>query len=91
MAEYVIVTDSTTDLSQKMVEELSLSVIPLEFILEGNNYFNYPDGSDMSEKKFYEELRAGHMAKTVQINVSRFIDWFTPILEEGKDILYITH
>ena len=48
MAEYVIVTDSTTDLSQKMVEELSLSVIPLEFILEGNNYFNYPDGSDMS-------------------------------------------
>ena len=89
MAEYVIVTDSTTDLSQEMVEELELSVIPMEFSLEGKNYFNYPDGHEMNEKEFYAKLRQGSMAKTMQINVSQFIDWFSPLLEKGKDVLYI--
>ena len=89
MENYRIVTDSTADLTPEMVEELGVQVIPLEFVLDGKSYFNYPDGRELSSKKFYDLLRAGNMATTVQVNTARFIEVFEPLLQEGGDVLYI--
>ncbi|MCI9272423.1 MAG: DegV family protein [Clostridiales bacterium] len=89
MQEYVIITDSTTDLSPEMVRQLELEIIPLQFVMEGHTYLNYPDGRELSEKNFYEMLRNQKVATTVQVNASRFLERFEPILQQGKDILYI--
>ena len=59
MASYQIVTDSTSDLTPKLVEELGVEVIPMEFILGDEVYHNYPDAREMSSKEFYARLRAG--------------------------------
>lgn len=89
MQDYVIITDSTTDLSPELVRQLELEIIPLQFVMEDHTYLNYPDGRELSEKKFYELLRNQKVATTVQVNASRFLECFEPFLKQGKDILYI--
>ena len=89
MAEYQIITDSTTDLSAEMIRELDLQVLPLCYVIEGKTYHNIPGGGEMTDHEFYELLRAGKMSTTAQINVEEFITCFTAVLEQGKDILYL--
>lgn len=88
MGNYRIVTDSTTDLTREMTEELELKVIPLCYIMDGKTYRNSPD-SGMKEPAFYGKLRNGTMSTTTQVNSEEFIAEFAPILEQGEDILYI--
>ena len=89
MAEYQIITDSTTDLSPEMIEQFGVQVIPLCYMMEGKTFHNIPGGGEMDEHSFYEKLRAGVISTTAQVNAEEFIQHFTPVLELGKDILYL--
>ncbi len=89
MAEYQIITDSTTDISPKMIADLDLQVIPLRYTMEGKTYENIPGGGEIDDHTFYEKLRSGTTSTTAQINSEEFIQWFTPVLEAGKDVLYL--
>ncbi len=89
MADYQIITDSTTDISPEMIREMDLQVIPLCYTMEGKTYRNIPGGGEMTDHEFYEKLRAGTMSTTAQINSEEFVAYFTPVLEAGKDILYL--
>ena len=86
---YKIVTDSTIDLTQKMIEELELTVISLRFTIDGKTYKDKSDMSEMSTETFYAKLREGKMSTTSQINADEFTRTFEPILEAGEDVLYI--
>lgn len=89
MRDYVIITDSTTDLTQELINELDITVIPMEFNIDGKGYLNYSDERDISYKEFYDFLRNGKNSTTSLINTATFTELFEPILEDGKDILYI--
>lgn len=89
MRDYCIITDSTCDLPENIVSELELQVIPMEFQIDGKIYHNYPDGREYDFHKFYDALRTGKTSTTSQVNYQVFMDTFSPILESGKDILYI--
>ena len=71
------------------MEQTGLNVLPMTFTLDGANYRNYPDGREMSPKVFYDKLRNGSMSTTSQVTLADFEDAFTPVLEQGKDILYL--
>ena len=86
MNEFVIITDSSSDLPVAVAEELGVKVIPLEVNMEGDIRLN--DQIDI--KEFYSYLRAKHGAKTSAINIDRFTDTFEPFVSEGKDVLYIS-
>lgn len=90
MRDYIILTDSCCDFSADMVEELGLKVLPLSFIMEGKEYFNYPDNRDMDPHAFYEKLRSGALGTTAAVNVGTFQETMAPIVEEGRDILCIS-
>ena len=89
MRDHCIVTDSTCDLPANIVTDLGITVIPMEFQLDGTTYLNYPDGRDYDFHAFYDALRAGKASTTSQVNYQTFLDTFTPILESGRDILYL--
>ncbi len=89
MSNYIIISDSTTDLSKKMIDDLGIGIVPFKFIIEGNTYENLPDESSMSNKEFYKKLRSGSMSTTTQVNSTEFTDMFEKYLSEGLDILYI--
>ncbi len=89
MNEFVVVTDATCDLTPELVEKMNVTVIPMEFLMDGKSYIHYPDCREMDMPTFYNALKAGSVATTVQINQATYNDTFRPFLEAGKDILYI--
>ena len=89
MSEYRIVTDSSCDLSREMVEELDIEVLPLSFTIRGTTLHNYPDNREMNPKEFYQLVRDGEMPTTAAVNLQQYMDFLTPELEQGKDILLL--
>ena len=89
MSEYVLITDSSADLSQEMVQELGVTVLPLSFTIQGKVYRNYPDNREMDLPLFYDMLRAGELATTSAVNVAEYTQAVEPILQEKKDVLIL--
>lgn len=89
MADYVLFTDSSIDLSADMVRDAGIQVVPLSFTIQGETYHNYPDNRDMEPDLFYDKLRAGEIATTSSVNVGDYVEAMEPILKEGKDILVL--
>lgn len=87
MSEYVIVTDSSCDFGQDMVDKLGLAIAPLRFTMGDKTYENYPDERDMAVKDFYDRMRAGETATTSAANLSDWREVIEPILKAGKDAL----
>lgn len=89
MSNFKIITDSTSDLPVQLVDELDLHVIPMLYTVDGKDYLNTPDESELSSHDFYELLRAGKTSTTTQINLEVFKEEMRPYLEKGLDILYL--
>ena len=89
MKEYIIVTDSTTDLPASYADEYNLKVIPLGFMIDGKKYLNYLDHRDLSTQKFYNMLSLGKIVKTSQVNPNDFYIAFKEILDNGYGVLGI--
>ncbi len=87
MCDYVILTDSSCDLSAELAEQLGVEVLPLTVEIEGKRYHNYLDGREIGFAEFYAKLRSGIPATTAAVNVGEFTDKMEPILQAGKDIL----
>ena len=90
MRDYVILTDSCSDLPADLVSELELDVLPLSFVMEGKEYFNYPDNRDIDPKDFYNKMRSGALGTTSAINVAVFAETMTALVGQEKDILCIS-
>ncbi len=88
MRDYIIMTDSTTDLPNDFVNKNNIVVLPMTFSLDGKDYKNYPDNRELSPKDFYDLMRDGKQPITAQVNSEEFITIAEPILKD-KDILYI--
>ncbi len=90
MNEYVIVTDSCCDLTQKMADELGVQVLPLGILIDGKMHRNYLDGREISFKDFFRIARSGEAKfSTCALNESEFTEVFEPALAGGKDVLCI--
>jgi len=89
MSNYVIITDSVSDMSPQMAADLKVEVIPFIFNLDGKEYYNYLDWRDMSVKDFYSALRAGKQGSTTQVNQFRYMEVWEPHLQAGDDVFYI--
>ena len=89
MPQYKIITDSCCDLSQQMIEELGIYVIPLSVLMGDATYLNYPDWREISPSGFYGALRNKQSASTSAINMETFVEAFEQYLEKGMDILYL--
>ena len=89
MSEFVLTCCSTADLSKEHFNAINVPYVCFHFSLNGETY---PDdlGESIPFDKFYQMMAEGAETMTSQVNVSEFIDFFTPYLEEGKDILHLT-
>lgn len=87
--KYIISCCSTADLTKEQFEERDIHYICFHFFLDNKQY---PDdlGQSISSSDFYQAMRDGAQTKTSQINVSEFVEYFTPFLEDGYDILHVS-
>ena len=86
MSEYIIFTDSCCDVSPELLAKWGVPYANMTFSFDGEDKEYI--GTDISNHDFYDRMRQGAHARTAAINADTFARAFTPILEEGKDILY---
>lgn len=87
MANYQIITDSGSDLSQELAEQLKVTVIPLTVNF---NDQVFPDRNDDSLKEIYDSLRNGGMSTTSAVNPQGWVNGIRPIVEAGEDVVVVT-
>ena len=89
MSDYIISACSTADLTKEQFEKYDVKFVCFHFNIDSETY---PDdlGQSMSFKTFYDRMRDGADTSTSQVNPEQYIEFFTPFLEEGKDILHLT-
>lgn len=87
MNEYIIITDSSCDLSKEMICSRGIRSIPLSFRFNGDDKVYSNDEMPISD--FYDKMRAGEVAKTSAVNPNSFVYEFEKHLKRGKDLLYI--
>ena len=86
-AEYVLITDSACDILPEKLREWDVELIRLAYLFtdDGKEMLD----NDQPMKEFYNEMREGRVAKTSGVNEDAFLRAMTPILESGKDLLYL--
>ena len=89
MADYILSGCSAADLSREHFERIGVKYICFHYTMDG---VDYPDdlGQTLSAEAFYERMASGALTKTSQINIAEYIDYFTALCEEGKDIVHVT-
>lgn len=87
MNDYIIFTDSCCDIDSELLQQWGVPFANMTFTFEGEGkeYIN----TDITNKAFYDRMRQGASAKTAAINADAFVRAFEPILQDGKDILYV--
>lgn len=86
MLDYIILTDSGSDLKVEQTRELDISLIDLSVLVEGEES---KKDREVEPKEFYAKLREKKSASTSAINIQEFLTEMQSYLEEGKDILYL--
>lgn len=89
MSDYVLTCCSTADLSKEHFESRDIHYACFHFFLDG---VEYPDdlGQSIPFPDFYKAMENGAETSTSQVNISEYLDMWTPFLEAGRDVLHVT-
>lgn len=89
MSDFVLSCCSTADLSKAHFEQRNISYICMHFAIDGAEYLD-DLGQSIPFDEFYGAMAKGAETKTSQINIAEFLDYFSNILAQGKDILHVS-
>ena len=85
MNDYIILTDSTSDLPDEIVKEFGIKILPMKFSIDGKSYV---DG-ELDTDEFYDKIKNKLVASTSQINPGEFEEYFERYLKLGQDVIYV--
>lgn len=88
--DYKILTDITCDLSEERLDKIGVTAMPLHVIIDGIDYVHYADYRNISANTFLEKLKTCNEIKTSQLDAEIAEKTMRSVLEDGKDILYIS-
>lgn len=89
MSEKILITsDSTTDLSEELIERYNIKVIPMGVTIGGKLYH---DGIDITPDMIYDIYeKTGELPKTSAINIGECADYFKKYVDEGYTIIHFS-
>jgi len=83
-----VVTDSCSDITPQLAQELGITVVPL-YVNFGNE--TYRDNVDLTTEEFYHKLETNNIRPTTSTATpADFAEFFTKLAEETNEILTIT-
>lgn len=85
--EFVISTDTNGDLPFSFVDEHNIILLALGYTMDGETRFT--DDRTIDQHLFYDQMRAGKMPTTMQVNPEQAEKAFEEIVSGGKDVLHI--
>ncbi|MBT2685836.1 DegV family protein [Bacillus sp. ISL-37] len=87
MAKIKIVTDSTCDLNDELIEKWGIIVVPLSISINGENYL---DRVDISPKEFMEKMKASsELPKSSQPPAGEFLKVYDELAADGYEVISI--
>ncbi len=88
MQNYILMTDSDSDLPYALKVQYDIPVVYMPYTLEGKEY--YDDlGQTLDHKSFFDRMRQGAHPTTSALNEAVYEEYFEPILQSGKDLLFL--
>lgn len=88
MEKYLITCSGIVDLPRKYLKERNISYVCYKIKINDQDYID-DLGVTMTYDEFYKRMDRGDVAITSLINQEKYVEFFTPFLEEGYDILHI--
>ena len=86
--DYILSGEMPADLAKEHYEKRNVPVIPFHFFLDEKEYLE-DFGVTVPFESFYKKIADGAMTRTSQPNISEYVAFFTPYLEQGKDIIHL--
>lgn len=82
-----ILSDSTCDLSQELIEKLDITIIPLTIIKDGKPY---ADRVEIQPADIFEHVAAGgDLCSTTATNMGEYEEWFAKYSSEYDGVVHI--
>lgn len=80
MAKVKIVTDSNSGITQAEAEKLGISVLPMPFLIDGEQFF---EDVNLTQEEFYAHLKKDAAVSTSQPAIGDVTDLWDKLLQEG--------
>ena len=87
MANYIIATSSTSDLTRDWLDEHGVPFIPYTYTIGDDLYED--DCREETRAAVYAGMRKGDLLKTSMINEYVYADFFRKLLQTGKDVIFL--
>ena len=87
--DFEIVTDSSSNLLDETIGRFGLHILPLTFMIDGQQRQSFVKGEKSDLKQFYTMMREGKVITTSLPNMSDSEILLRSLLEAGRDILYL--
>lgn len=86
MTKVKIVTDSNSGITQAEAEKLGISVLPMPFLINGEEYF---EDVNLSQAQFYEHLKGDASVSTSQPAVGSVTELWEKLMANYDEIVHI--
>ena len=88
MPDYILSASTTADLSREHFERMGVPYVCFHFMLGGKVY---PDdlGESVPIDQFYRRMEEGEETSTSQVNIDEFVQFFSKLLDTGKDVIHV--
>lgn len=86
MSKIAIVTDSNSGITQSQANDLSITVLPMPFMI---NEVSYYEDITLTQEDFYTKLHEGEAISTSQPSLEAIMDVWNALLKEYDEIIHI--
>ncbi len=86
MSKIAIVTDSNSGITQKQGQELGIFVIPMPFMINGEDFY---EDINLSQSQFYEKLAEDANVSTSQPTPDSLMTTWDNVLKDYDQLIYI--
>ena len=85
---FEIMTDTSANLPTPLLEQHGIGLVPFSYYIDDKEY-RCMDTKSFNGEQFYNAMRRGTSVTTSQITPQRYMDYMEPLLDQGKDILFV--
>lgn len=90
MKDFIILTDSTSDLTLELRQQHGIEYVAMNYIVDDTEYKASLDWQSHEPKQFYDLMRSGKRVFTTQVPRDTYEKAFRDAMDAGKDVLYIS-
>ncbi len=87
MKDYLLFMDVSGDVDKRFVDQGKISLVPMEFVIDGEVKLYTDDDKGMDPVEFYEFVKKKVPMSTTQISPSKWAEYFEPYLQAGQSVL----